>query len=96
MICIEIAESGERLRIEEEIWVTVNRNGPIITPHRHHALGVGDGELIWSLGSIEGYPMAKIITLAEYEERLTAPDPDPELSAAEALAIIVGGTYETK
>lgn len=96
MICIEVKETGERLRIEHEIWVTVNRSAMVITPYRVLAKGVGDGSHIWSLGELEGYPEVRIITLAEYEEKLTPPDPDPELSAEEALKIIMGGSDESE
>lgn len=75
MICIEIIETGERLRIEKEIWITANRNAPLITPHRRKALGVGDGINVWSLGKLDGFPVARLITLAEYEESLTPADP---------------------
>lgn len=88
---IEIIETGERRAIERPIWLTKNRNGILATPHRVKALGVGDGTTIWSLGSLEGYPEARLITRAEYEESLTPPDPDPELTAEEALDIIMGG-----
>lgn len=91
MIFAEIAETGERRIIENEVWITKNRNGILRTPHPHKALGVGDGEQIWSLGSLEGYPEAKLITRAEYEEHLTEPETDPELTAEEALAIMMGG-----
>lgn len=95
MICIEIAETGERRCIENEIWITANRNGPIRTPHRCKALGIGDGETIWSLGKLEGYPEAKLITLAEYLESL-GEQGEAELSAREVLDIILGGNDETK
>lgn len=94
MICIEIIETGERLRIGQEIWVTVNRNGPVRTSQRVKARGVSDGDRIWSLGSLDGYPEAKLITLAEYGECLL--DPDPELTDAQALAIMMGGSHETE
>lgn len=71
MIHIEIIETGERRRIENEVWVTENRNGVVITPHRVKALGVGDGKEVWSLGKLEGFPGARLITLAEYEEGRT-------------------------
>ena len=54
MICIEIADTGARVRIEREVWITSNRNGPVITPHRIKAKGVGDGHQIWSLGEQSG------------------------------------------
>jgi hypothetical protein len=95
MICIEITETGERRRIENEIWITRNRNGVIRTPHRVKALGICDGEITWSLGALEGYPEAKLITRAEFEEYRSWEE-DPELSAEEALDIILGGNYETK
>lgn len=95
MICIEITETGERRRIENEIWITRNRNGVIRTPHRVKALGICDGETTWSLGTLEGYPEAKLITRAEFEEYRSWEE-DPELSAEEALDIILGGNYETK
>ena len=91
-ICIEIIETGERRRIDRPIWVTTNRNGILATPHRIKARGVGDGEHIWSLGELEGYPEAKIITLAEYLEVQASPEEDPELSDREALEIILGGS----
>ena len=87
---------GEVRRIESEIWITTNRNGPLATPHRIKARGVGDGEHIWSLGELEGYPEARIITLAEYLEAQAEEDPDPELTPEEALNIIMGGSYETE
>ena len=90
-ICIEINETTERRRIEKPVWVTTNRNGIVITPHRVKAKGVGDGEQIWSLGELEGFPEAKIITLAEYQEARALPEDDPELSAEEALNILLGG-----
>ena len=96
MIHLEIIETGERRRIEQEIWITANRNGPVITPHRVKALGVGDGKEIWSLGQLEGFPAVKLITLAEYGETLTPPESDPELTAEEALNIILGGSHESK
>ena len=98
MICIEIEETGEPRRIEREIWVTVNRNGPVITPHRVKARGICDGRDIWSLGSLEGYPKARIITLSEYLEcqAKAEKDPDPELTAEEAMHIMMGGSYETE
>ena len=95
-ICIEIIETGERKRIDRPVWITVNRNGPLRTPHRCQALGVSDGETVWSLGGLEGFPEAKCITLAEYLEAQTEPDPDPELTAEEALNIILGGSYVSK
>lgn len=95
-ICIEIIETGERRRIDRPVFITTNRNGILATPHAVKALGVGDGERIWSLGGLEGYPEARRITRAAYEETLTAPDPDPELTAEEALNIILGGNYESK
>lgn len=95
-VCIEIVETGERRKITRPVWITTNRNGVVATPHRVKAQGVGDGERIWSLGELEGYPLARIITLAEYEEGMTPPDEDPELTAEEALAIMMGGSYETE
>lgn len=95
-ICIEIIETGERKRIDRPIWIIRNRNGILATPHRVKALGVSDGETVWSLGALEGFPEARCITLAEYLEAQTEPDPDPELTAEEALNIILGGSYERK
>ena len=95
-ICIEIIETGERKRIDRPIWIIRNRNGILATPHRVKAGGVSDGETVWSLGQLEGFPEAKVITLAEYLEAQTEPDPDPELTAEEALNIILGGSYESK
>ena len=92
MICIEIADTGARVRIEREVWITSNRNGPVITSHRIKAKGVGDGHQIWSFGELDGCPLAKIITLAEYLETRILPDDDPELSDREALEIILGGS----
>lgn len=96
MICLENTRTGERLKIDDPVWITKSRNGIHATPHRVKALGVGDGEQIWSFGTLEGYPEARIITLAEYEETLAPPDPDPVLTAEEALNIILGGSYETE
>lgn len=87
---------GEYICIENEIWITANRNGIVITPHRVKAKGVGDGTSIWSLGALEGFPAARIITWAEYEEQTVKPDADPELSAEEALEIMMGGSYEAE
>lgn len=67
-ICIEIMDTGCRQRIEHPVWITKNRNGLLRTPHRVKALGVGDGQQIWDLGGLEGYPRARIITLLEYLE----------------------------
>ena len=92
MICIEITETGERRCIENEIWITKNRSGIRRTPHRCKALGIGDGETVWSLGKLEGYPQAKLITLAEYLETQASPEEDPELSDREVLEIILGGS----
>ena len=96
MICLEICETGECRQIEKEVWITANRNGILTTPSRVKALGVGDGESVWSLGGLEGYPEARIITRAEYDERLSPPEEDPELTAEEALDIIMGGSYEAQ
>ncbi len=82
MICIEILDTGERRCIDSEVWITVNRNGPLRTLHRVKAKGVGDGEQIWSLGGLEGYPEARIITRAEYEETLGEADADPDEAEA--------------
>ena len=96
MICIEVKETGERRCIENEIWITKNRSGIRRTPHRCKALGIGDGETVWSLGELEGYPEAKLITLAEYLETLGEQGEEEELSAQETLDIILGGNHETK
>ena len=96
MICIEVKETGERRCIENEIWITENRSGIHRTPHRCKALGIGDGETVWSLGELEGYPEAKLITLAEYLESLGEQGEEEELSAQETLDIILGGSDETK
>ena len=96
MICIEVKETGERRCIENEIWITENRSGIHRTPHRCKALGIGDGETVWSLGALEGYPEAKLITLAEYLETLGEQGEEEELSAQETLDIILGGSDETK
>lgn len=96
MICIEVKETGERRCIENEIWITKNRSGIRRTPHRCKALGIGDGETVWSLGKLEGYPEAKLITLAEYLETLGEQGEEEELSAQETLDIILGGSDETK
>ena len=96
MICIEVIETGERRCIENEVWITENRNGIHRTPHRCKALGIGDGETVWSLGKLEGYPAAKLITLAEYLESLGEQGEEEELSAQETLDIILGGNDETK
>ena len=90
-ICIEILETGDRRKIDRPVWVTVNHNGVLSTPHRIKALGVGDGVHIWSLGELEGFPEARIIPLAEYLETQGKVDPDPELSAEETLIILMGG-----
>ena len=96
MICIEILKTCERRRIEQEVWCLRQRNGTVVRCPRQKAQGVGDGELLWSLGTLEGYPEAKIITLAEFEETLGEIETDPELSAEEALYIMMGGSYETE
>lgn len=95
-ICIEIIETGESRRIEQPIWITTNRNGVLVTPHRVKAKGIGDGESIWSLGGLEGCPEAKLITRAEYEESLTLVESDPVLTAMAAMKIMMGGSYETQ
>lgn len=96
MICIEIKETGECRRIDREIWVHRQSNGKVVSCPRPKAQGVCDGENTWSLGSLEGYPEARLIPLAEYEEGLMPPDDDPELTAEEALNIMMGGSYETE
>lgn len=95
MIYIQ-TEGGEVRRIENEVWITVNRNGIVATPHRIKARGVGDGERIWSLGELEGCPGARIITLAEYLEAQVEEDPDPELTPEETVNIMMGGRYEAQ
>ena len=95
-ICIEIIATGERRRIEGPLWIDRGRNGPFLTPHRIKAKGLGDGEQIWSLGGLEGYPEARLITLTEYLQSLAGEDPDPELTPEEALEIILGGNYEVQ
>ena len=95
-ICILIPDTGERRKLDQPVWITTNRNGIVVTPERTRAKGVGDGGQIWSLGELEGYPGARIITLAEYLEAQAEEDPDPELTAEEALNIIMGGSYETE
>lgn len=95
MIYIQ-TEGGEVRRIENEVWVTTNRNGIVATPHRIKARGVGDGEHIWSLGELVGYPGARIITLAEYLEAQAEEDPDPELTPEETVNIMMGGRYEAQ
>lgn len=96
MICIEIEKTGECLRIGCPVWITANRNGLLRTSHRVKALGVGDGEQIWSLGSLDGYPKARIISLAEYLAKQKPLEPDQMLPPEEALNIISGGAYETE
>lgn len=93
-VCIESLETGERKLIPDPVWITRNRNGVLRTPFRAKALGVFDGEQNWSFGALEGYPEAKIITRAEYEESLCAPEEDPELTDAQALQYIMEGNYE--
>lgn len=95
-ICIEILETGERKKIHRPIFITTNRNGMLVTTHWVKAQGVGDGEQIWSLGTLEGYPRAKKITLAEYLEVKGAEEVDPVATAQEALDILLGGNYEKK
>lgn len=95
-ICIEILETGERRKIDRPIFITTNRNGIVTTPHWVKAQGVGDGAQIWSLGKLEGYPRAKKITLAEYLEGKGADIDDSEVTATEALHILLGGNYETE
>lgn len=92
MIHIELIDTGERRAIEQPVWLTKNRNGIVSTRHQVKALGVSDGTENFSFGMLEGYPEAKLITRAEYEESLTEPETDPELTAEEALNIIMGGT----
>lgn len=94
-ICVLLPDTGVRIKLDHPVWITTNRNGIVVTPERVKAKGVGDGEHIWSLGELEGYPEAKLITLAEFLE-VQETDPDPELSAEEALNIILGGSYETE
>ena len=90
-ICIEFVETGERRRIEDPVWITGNRNGILRTTHRAKALGVGDGEQVFSFGELEGFPVVKEIALSAWMEHQGEIDPDPELSAEEALYIIMGG-----
>lgn len=76
-VFIEIMETGQRRKIEHPVWITKNRNGILRTPHRFKALGVGDGDRIWSLGGLEGYPQARVITLLAYLEARTEHDREP-------------------
>lgn len=91
MICIEIEQTGETRRIDRPIWVRRLGNGTVAACHRPQAEGVSDGAETWSLGALEGYPAAKLITLMEHREP-DAQDDDPELTAEEALNILLGGT----
>lgn len=93
MICIEITGTGERRCLEYGFYIRRLSNGMVVRCHRVHAQGVSDGEQIWSLGSLEGYPGARIVTRAEFEESLVESDADPELSDGEALHYIMEGTY---
>lgn len=68
MIWIKTAQ-GECLRIAREIYVARQKNGTLVRiPRRYGAQGVSDGEQTWSLGGLQGYPAARLITRAEYEE----------------------------
>lgn len=96
MIWIRIVGTGEVRQIGEEIWVRRLDNGTVAACHRPQAQGVSDGAQTWSLKGLEGYPEAERITMSEYLEALDGADPDPELSAEEALNIIMGGSYETE
>ena len=95
-VCIEIVGTGERLCLEKPIWVLRNRNGLLRTRHRIKAMGVSDGEMVWSLGALAGYPEARIITRAEYEESLAETETDPELEDSQLVSILLGGSYETE
>lgn len=95
-VYIEMLLTGERVRLENPVWLTTNRNGILATPHRVKALGVSDGMENYSFGTLAGCPEARIITRAEYEETGTAQDPDPVLTAEEAMKIMMGGSYETQ
>ena len=68
----------------------------VVACPRPRAQGVCDGENTWSLGELEGYPEARIITLAEYLEAQVEEDPDPELTAEETVNIMMGGRYEAQ
>ena len=94
-VCIEIVGTGARKKIMAPVWIKQNRNGLLCTSHRHQARGIGDGEQIWSLGTLAGYPEAQIITLAEYLEAAAASDEDPELTEGQIVSILLGGSYET-
>lgn len=96
MICIEIPQTGERRRIERDFWVRRQSNGTVVSCPRPKGQGVCDGEQIWSLGTLAGYPAARLIPLAEYLEAPGVPDADPVLTAEEALYIMMGGSYETE
>ena len=62
-------EDGQCKAIEGEIWVSRQRNGTLVRiPGKYRAEGVSDGEMTWSLGKLPGYPLARLITRAEYEE----------------------------
>lgn len=91
-IYIEIIETGARAAIERPIWLTRNRNGILATPHRVKALGVSDGTENFSFGTLEGCRLVRLITRAEYEESLTGPETELQLTAQQALEIITGGT----
>lgn len=91
---LELVGSGERICLEEPVWITRNRWGLLRTRYRVKALGVSDGERVFSLGKLEGYPRARIITRAEYEEGLS--QLDPELDDRQIVNILLGGGYETE
>ena len=81
MICIEITETGQRLKLDGGFFVRRQRNGVLVRCPKPKRQGVCDGERVWSLGQLEEYPEARIITRAEYEEHLgtqTEPEAAPE------------------
>lgn len=68
MIWIE-TELGDCRMISREIWVARQKNGILVRiPRAFGAEGISDGEQTWSLGALEGYPKARRITRAEYEQ----------------------------
>ena len=96
MIWIKIEHTGEVRQLDRPVWVRRLSNGTLVVCRRPQARGVSDGAQTWSLGDLEGLPLARIITKCEYLAQAVPEDPDPELTAEEALNIILGGSYESE
>lgn len=105
-ICVKLldgAEAGTAVILEAPVYVYQDRRGRLLRCDRVKAQGVLSvtAEEIWQLqGKVpleRAAATVAVITRAEHDE-LASGDAgaDPELTAEEALNIMMGGTYEAE